>query len=169
MGDPDRACAAIRGPWAGTEAHRDAPFWSTPTPVVERMLDLAGVGPGDRLIDLGCGDGRIVIAAARRGASALGIDIDRTRITDAQDAAQSAGVEHLANFRLGDLFAETFEGASVVTLYLLPLPNRLLGDRLRSELAAGSRVVSHGFSISGWEATLHEKFDGRDLYLWTVI
>jgi|GEM_PF-1502392 len=164
----DRAFKAIRGPWAGTPNHRDAPFWTTPEPLVERMLDLAGVGAGDHLIDLGCGDGRIVIAAARRGASALGIDIDPERIADAEAAVRAAGVEHLVRFRCEDLFATRLEPASVVTLYLAPTPNRLLGARLQTELASGSRVVSHGFAIRDWAPSVHEIIERRELFLWMV-
>lgn len=164
----DRAFKAIRGPWAGTSHHFDAPYWQTPGPLVEHMLDLAAVGPGDHLIDLGCGDGRIVIAAARRGATALGIDLDPARIAEAEAAARAAGVEQLVSFRCEDLFATRLEQASVVTLYLLPLPNRLLATRLRTELAPGSRVLSHAFAIRDWTPRAHETIDQRDLFLWVV-
>jgi SAM-dependent methyltransferase len=164
----DRAFKAIRGPWAGTPNHLDAPFWPTPEPLVERMLDLAEVGDGDHLIDLGCGDGRIAIAAARRGASALGIDIDPERIAEAEAAARAAGVEHLVKFRCEDLFATRLEAASVVTLYLIPLVHGLLGARLRTELAPGSRVVSHAFAIRDWAPRVHEVIDRRELFLWVV-
>ena len=164
----DRACTAVRGPWAGTPHHFDAPFWPTPEPLVERMLDLAGVAPGDHLIDLGCGDGRIVVAAARRGASALGIDLDPERIAEAEAAARAAGVEHLVGFRCEDLFATRLEGASIVTLYLAPTPNRLLAARLKTELAPGSRVLSHAFAIRDWAPSVHEIIDQRELFLWVV-
>ena len=164
----DRAFKAIRGPWAGTPQHLDAPFWSTPEPLVERMLDLAGVAPGDHLIDLGCGDGRIAIAAARRGATALGVDLDPERIAEAEAAARAAGVEQLVHFRCEDLFATRLETASVVTIYLIPLVNRLLAERLRTELAPGSRVLSHAFAIRGWEPRVHEIIDRRELFFWVV-
>jgi len=167
--DPeDRAFKTLRGPWAGTPHHLDAPFWPTPEPLVERMLDLAGVGPGDHLIDLGCGDGRIVIAAARRGATALGVDIDAERIAEAEAAARAAGVEQLVGFRCEDLFATRLEAASVVTLYLIPHIHGLLGARLRTELAPGSRVLSHAFAIRDWAPRAHEVIDQRELYLWVV-
>lgn len=168
MSAEDRAFKAMRGPWAGTDQHYDAPYWQTPDAVVEAMLDLAGVGSGDRLIDLGCGDGRIVIAAARRGAEALGIDIDAERIAEAEAAARDAGVAERARFLREDLFATRLEEASVVTLYLVGLPNRLLGPRLQTELAPGSRVVSHCFDIPGWAPAEHRRVDDRDLYLWVV-
>lgn len=164
----DRAFKAIRGPWAGTPHHFDAPYWQTPEPLVERMLDLAEAAPGDHLIDLGCGDGRIVIAAARRGATALGIDIDPERIAEAEAAARVAGVEDLVSFRCEDLFATRLEMASVVTLYLQPLPNNLLAARLRAELAPGSRVLSHGYAMRDWAPRVHETIDRRDLYMWVV-
>ncbi|HEX7695039.1 MAG TPA: methyltransferase domain-containing protein [Sphingomonas sp.] len=164
----DRAFKAIRGPWAGTPHHLDAPFWPTPEPLVERMLDLAQVGRGDHLIDLGCGDGRVVIAAARRGATALGVDIDAGRIAEAEAAARAAGVVQRVGFRCEDLFATRLDGASVVTLYLLPLPNRLLEGRLRAELAPGSRVLSHAFAMRDWEPRARETVDGRELFLWAV-
>jgi ribosomal protein L11 methylase PrmA len=164
----DRAFKELRGPWAGTAGHFDAPFWQTPEPLVERMLDLAGVVPGDHLIDLGCGDGRIVIAAARRGATALGIDIDPVRIADSVAAAHAAGVEDLVSFRCEDLFATRLEAASIVTLYLQPLPNNLLAARFRTELAPGSRVLSHGYAMRDWAPRVHETIDRRELYLWVV-
>ena len=167
--DDDRAFKALRGPWAGTQNHLDAVYWSTPEPLVERMLDLAGVAPGDHLIDLGCGDGRIAIAAARRGASALGVDIDPERIAEAEAAARTAGVEGLARFRCEDLFETRLEPASVVTLYLAPHVNNMLGARLQTELAPGSRVVSHAFAIPGWAPRTHEILDDRrELHLWVV-
>lgn len=164
----DRAFKDIRGPWAGTSQHFDAPYWQTPQALVERMLDLAGVGPGDHLIDLGCGDGRIVIAAARRGATGLGVDLDPERIAEAEAAARSAGVEQLVSFRREDLFATRLGGASVVTLYLLPLPNRLLAERLQNELAPGCRVLSHAFAIRDWAPRVQETVDGREIFLWVV-
>lgn len=133
------------------------------------MLDLAGAGPGDLLIDLGCGDGRICIAAARRGARALGIDIDAARIAEAEAAAAGAGVAQLVEFRREDLFETRLEAASIVALYAVPLVHNLLGPRLRTELAPGSRVVAHAWPIQGWPQDRVETLaDGRTLYLWTV-
>jgi len=133
------------------------------------MLDLAGAGPGDRLVDLGCGDGRICIAAARRGARALGVDIDAERIAEAQAAASAAGVAALTAFRREDLFETRLEGASIVALYTLPLVHNLLGPRLRTELGPGSRVVAHAWPIAGWPADRVETLpDRRMLYLWTI-
>ncbi|MGN6819657.1 MAG: SAM-dependent methyltransferase [Sphingomonas sp.] len=166
--EEDRSCKALRGPWAGTPQHLDAPYWQTSEPLVDRMLDLAEVGPGDHLIDLGCGDGRIVIAAARRGAKGLGVDIDPARIAEAEAAARAAGVEDLAHFRREDLFETRLEAASVVTLYLVPHVNRMLAPRLSTELAPGSRVLSHGFPLRQWAPRTREFIDGHELYLWVV-
>ncbi len=167
--DPaDRLCTAVRGPFAASGTHCDAPYWQTPTALIEPMLDLAGCGPGDRLTDLGCGDGRIVIAAALRGAEGVGIDFDPKRIAEARAGAEAAGVTERVSFHQQDLFATDLTGATIVTLYLLPLPNRLLGQRLRTELAPGSRVVSHAWPIHGWPADREEQVDGRALYAWMV-
>lgn len=167
--DPtDRLCAAIRGPFAASGNHCDAPYWQTPTELIEPMLDLARCGPGDRLLDLGCGDGRIVVAAALRGAEGIGVDCDPERIAEARAEAEAAGVAGRVSFRREDLFLTELTGATIVTLYLLPLPNRLLAQRLRTELAPGSRVVSHAWSIEGWPADQEVSVDGRMLYAWTV-
>ena len=165
----DGTIRALRGPYAGRTGQVDAPYWPTPPALVERMLDLAAVGPGDRLKDLGCGDGRIVLAAARRGASALGVDLDAARIAEAEAATRAAGLSHLARFRRQDLFATSLARATVVTLYLAPHVNRLLRDRLGSALRPGSRVVGHAFSMPGWAPVREEESaDRRRLYLWVV-
>lgn len=160
--------SALRGPFAGTEGHRDAPYWQTPPQLIEGMLDLAGAGPADFLIDLGCGDGRTVIAAARRGSRALGVDLDAERIAEAQVAAAAAGLASLAHFRCEDLFRTRLEEATIVTLYLLPHVNFMLRDRLRGELRPGSRVVSHAFPMPDWAHAQEAQVHGRYLYLWIV-
>jgi cyclopropane fatty-acyl-phospholipid synthase-like methyltransferase len=164
----DRALVALRGPFTGSAEHRDAPYWQTPEALVEAMLDLASVGPGDRLIDLGCGDGRIVIAAATRGALALGIEIDPARIAEAKAAAAAAGVPATARFRREDLFETRLEDATVVALYLLPHVNAMLCARLRGELRPGSRVVGHAFPMPDWAPAAQARVDKRQLYLWVV-
>jgi cyclopropane fatty-acyl-phospholipid synthase-like methyltransferase len=158
--------AAERGPFAGRESHLDAPFWPTPPPLIERMLDLAGVGPGDRLIDLGCGDGRIVVAAARRGAFAHGIDIDPARIAEAEAAARLAGVGDCVRFEQSDLFDVALGEFSVVSLYLLPVVNRWLEGKLRRELEEGARVIGHAFPMPNWAPVAQEEHEGRAIYLW---
>ncbi|MDF7773744.1 methyltransferase domain-containing protein [Sphingomonas sp. AOB5] len=166
--DGDRACAAARGPYAGTPNHLDAPFWQTPLPVVERLLDLAEAGPDDLLIDLGCGDGRIVIAAARRGARAIGVDIDAERIAEAEAAAREAGVAHLTEFRCEDLFATRLDDATIVSLYLTTLANRLLAPRLRAEPKPGARIIGYCFPMHDWPADISETADHVQVNLWRV-
>ena len=116
------------------------------------MLDLAQVGPSDYLIDLGCGDGRIAVAAARRGARALGVDLDPLRIEEAAAAARIAGVEAHVRFRRQDLFRTPIYDASVIALYLLPRINLALRPRLLTELRPGARIVSHAFDMGDWRA-----------------
>lgn len=168
MTDEDRIFKNLRGPYAGTEAHLDAPYWQTPMPVVERMLTLAKVGPGDTLIDLGSGDGRVVIAAAQRGARAIGVDIDPERIAEAEQAARDAGVADLTSFRREDLFETRLDEASVVTMYLIGHVNRMLAPRLRTEPPPGARIVSYAFAMPDWEPDAVETIEFVALNLWTV-
>ncbi len=129
-----------------------APFVPTPMDVVERMLDLALVGRNDVVYDLGCGDGRIVITAARKyGARGVGIDIDPKRIREAIAGARQAGVENLLEFRLGDVMEADFSEATVVALYLLTESNAMLRPLLEKQLKPGVLVVSHNYSIPRWE------------------
>ena len=163
-----RDIAALRGPFAGIAGHLDAPYWQTSPEVVEAMLDLAAVGPGERLLDLGCGDGRIVIAAARRGAEALGVDIDPRRVAEAEAAALAAGLSQRARFRREDLFATPLGAADIITLYLLAHVNAWLRPRLLAEARPGTRIVSHAFAIEGWEPAATRQLGPRMLYLWIV-
>ena len=135
-------------------------------PLVERMIDLAKVAPGDRLVDLGCGDGRIVIAAARRGAEACGVDIDPNLIAEARAAVRQAGVEDRVRFVEGDLFGVDLGDFDVVTLYLLGHVNRWLAGKLRRELAPGARVVGLDFPMPGWEPAVFDAVDRRRIYVW---
>ena len=168
MSVDDDQVARERGPFAGSPGHIDAPFRPTPDDAVEKMLDLAGVGPGDRLVDLGCGDGRIVLAAARRGAEALGVDIDPERIAEAEAAAVTVGVASRARFSVGDLFDLDLSEFDVVTLYLLPGVNRWLEGRLKCDLRPGARVVSFCFAMPEWPAAAEEPYGFSTIYLWTV-
>ena len=163
---PGHDLARLRGPFAGTEGHLDAPYAETPPAVVEAMLDLAGLAPGERLLDLGSGDGRVVLAAARRGALALGIEIDSARVAEARRAARAAGLSARARFRRGDLFAAPLGEAEVITLYLLGHVNDWLGPRLRAEARPGTRIVSHAFPIRGWEPAAQRPLGRLGLYLW---
>jgi SAM-dependent methyltransferase len=143
-----------------------APFVPSPQEVVDRMLELAEVSQGDLLYDLGSGDGRIVIAAARRyGARAVGFEIDPALVTDSQRNIKEAGMEHLAEIREQDIRTVDFSPASVVTMYLYP------GANLR--LRAGSRVVSHDFSMGDWKPDRVERITDsagslRTIYLWRI-
>jgi SAM-dependent methyltransferase len=148
----------------------DVPYVPTPQPVVEKMLDLAKVGKNDVLYDLGCGDGRIVVTAAKeRGARGVGIDLNPQRIAEANANAKSAGVEGRVKFMVGDLYKTDFSGASVVTLYLLPNVNRELRPQLWRQLKAGSRVVSHAFDMGAeWPPEKVETIAGKKVYFWTI-
>ena len=146
----------------------EVPYVPTPRPVVEAMLDLAAVGAQDYLIDLGSGDGRIAIAAAQRGARALGVDIDPARVEEAGNAARFAQVETRARFRRQDLFLTPLGEASVVTLYLLPDINLRLRPRLLTELRPGTRIVSHAFTIGDWRPDAHRVINAANIYLWVV-
>jgi SAM-dependent methyltransferase len=146
----------------------EIPFVPTPHLLVQKMLDLAGLRAGEFLIDLGCGDGRIAVAAARRGARALGVDLDPLRIAEAAGAARVAGVEDRVRFRRQDLFRTPIFEADVVTLYLLPRINLALRPRLLTELRPGSRIVSHAFTMGDWRPDGEDALDGRRIYLWLV-
>lgn len=152
-----------------------APYVPTPPDVVERMLDLAQVTTNDVVYDLGCGDGRIPIAAAvKYQAHAVGIDIDPRRIEESRANAKAAGVEHLVEFRLEDVMKADVSKATVVTLYLLSSSNAKLRPILQSQLRPGSRIVSHAFSMgTDWPADKVDQFtsdrgDEVTLYLWTI-
>jgi SAM-dependent methyltransferase len=160
---------------ASTRAGQRAPAHSpdviyvpTPPAVVSRMLDLAKVGPGDVVYDLGCGDGRIVVAAAQRGARrAVGVDIDPERVAEASANVQAAGVQDRARIVEGDLFAMDLHDATVVTLFLLAELNLRLRPKLL-DLKPGTRVVSHMFDMGDWKPDREEEVEGRTVYLWTV-
>jgi SAM-dependent methyltransferase len=128
-----------------------APYLPTPPEVVERMLDLAQVASGDVVYDLGCGDGRIVIAAAERGARAVGFDIEAHWVGEARKRAAAAGVSHLASFELQDALKADLSPATVVMLYLVEWSTRMLEAKLAGELRPGARVVSHSFSLGDQE------------------
>lgn len=148
----------------------DVPYVPTPQAVVEKMLEMAQVGPNDVLYDLGCGDGRIVITAARkRGARGVGIDINPQRIAEAKANADSAGVNDKVRFIVGDLFTADFSEASVVMLYLLPEVNRALRPQLWKQLKVGTRVVSHDFDMGPeWPPERVERVGSKTLYYWTI-
>jgi tRNA G37 N-methylase Trm5 len=136
---------------APPEVERDVPYVPTPPEVVAAMVKLAGVRSGDVVYDLGCGDGRIVIAAVHvRGVRGVCVDIDPERIHESRQNAQIAGVADRIRFVQGDLFEVPIEGATVVMIYLLPQVNLRLKPRLLGELRPGTRVVSHMFHMGDW-------------------
>ncbi len=151
-----------------------APYVPTPEDVVDRMLQLAKVTKNDVVYDLGCGDGRIVVAAAKKyGARGVGVDIDPQRIAESEANAKRAGVEHLVSFKLEDAMKVDVSPATVVTLYLLSASNLKLRPILTRQLKPGSRIVSHAFSMGDWEPDSVEQFTdsrgiGRTLYLWVT-
>ena len=148
---------------------RDVPYVPTPDPVVAGMLAIAKVGPKDVVFDLGSGDGRIVIAAARQhGARGVGIDIDPERVKEARENAHKAGVAGRVEFREGDLFKADISEASVVTLYLLPRVNLELRPKLLAELKPGTRIVSHGFDMGDWQPVATRRVGTSTVYYWVV-
>ena len=149
----------------------DVPFVPTPEETVNRMLDMAKVGPSDFLIDLGSGDGRIPVAAAKRfGTRGLGIDIDPERIKDGNANAKAAGVTDKVEFREQNLFETDISQASVLTLYLFPEINRKLRPKILAEMKPGSRVVSHQFDMGDWkpEAETRSPSGSNRVFLWIV-
>lgn len=154
------------------DAPQLAPYVPTPAEVVDRMLQLGQVGKGDVLYDLGCGDGRIPITAAKRfGTRGVGVDIDPQRIAEANANAKKEGVSHLVTFRLQDAMATDVSEATVVTLYLLSASNLKLRPILTKQLKPGARIVSHAFSMGDWQPDKVDTFvdssgTTRTLYLW---
>jgi ribosomal protein L11 methylase PrmA len=145
------------------------PYVPTGPETVAAMLKLAGVEKKDLVIDLGCGDGRIVIAAAKEyGAHGIGVDIDPERIKEARENAQKEGVANLVEFRQGDLFDADIRKATVVMLYLLPSVNMKLRPKLWRELKPGTRVVSHTFDMEDWKPEKTEEVGGSEIFLWTI-
>ncbi len=146
-----------------------APYVTTPPQVVDEMLRLAGVRKDDVLYDLGCGDGRIAIAAARKyGIRAVGININPDRISEARANARQSGVARLVEFREQDILEAPIREATVVTLYLLPSLNLELRPRLRKELRPGARVVSHCFQMGDWQPDKQSAMPGCPVYLWII-
>ena len=156
------------------DAPQLAPYVPTPQDVVDRMLAFAAVGKDDLVVDLGCGDGRIPITAARTyGARGIGVDIDPQRIAEANANAAAAGVTHLVTFKLQDAMTTDVSQATVVTLYLLSSSNLKLRPILTRQLKPGARIVAHNFAMGDWEAEKIETFQdkegrSRTIYRWTA-
>lgn len=160
------ACASAQ------EAERRAPdviYVPTSQEVVNAMLKMAKVTKTDMVYDLGSGDGRIVITAAKEyGATGIGVDIDPERIKEANENARKANVNDKVKFIEGDLFKMNFKDATVVTLYLLPSLNLKLRPQLFEQLKPGTRVVSHSFDMGDWEPEQKLTVNGSNIYMWTI-
>lgn len=151
------------------ESGKDVRFQPSPMPVVRAMLELAGVGPGDVVYDLGSGDGRIPITAAREfGARGVGIDIDPDLVAQARLRAQELGVADRVRFIEGDMYAADVRAATVVTLFLHPEPNLKLRPKLRRQLPPGARVVSYVWDMGDWEPDAVREINDRHIYLWRI-
>src|SRR5688572_1836523 len=149
--------------------HREVPYVPTDQPVVAAMLRLAGVTADDVLYDLGCGDGRIVIHAARHyGCRGVGVDIDPLRITESRENAKKAGIARLVRFMQASLYEVDLRPATVVALYLLPSTNARLRPKLLQELRPGVRIVANQFPISDWPPDERLDAHHRHLYRWVV-
>ncbi len=161
--------ALLAGPLLAKDVYFDVPYVATPPAVVNEMLRLAGTGPNDVVYDLGSGDGRIVIAAARdfKVKRGTGIDLDPELVTLATKNAKDAGVADRVNFARGDIFKMDFNDATVLTLYLLPDVNVTLRPRIL-DLKPGTRVVSHAFNMGDWVPDGASNVEMRRIYLWVV-
>jgi protein-L-isoaspartate O-methyltransferase len=173
------AMLVAAAPASAQEGEVRAPFITTPPEVVARMLRLADTAPRDFVIDLGSGDGRIVIAAARdHGASGLGVELEPALVEQARENARRAGVAHQARFEAGDALQTDLSRATVVTIYLLPSLLEALQPRLLAQLQPGARVVTHAFAFKGWPpdrtetvrlSARHEgQGDESRIYLWVI-
>jgi ribosomal protein L11 methylase PrmA len=147
----------------------DVIYVPTPQEVVEAMLQVANVTKNDIVYDLGCGDGRIPVTAAKKyGARGIGIDIDPQRIKEANENVQKNGVADKVKIMNADLFTTDISEATVVTLYLLPSLNQKLIPKLKSELKPGTRIVSHAFDMGDWKPEKELDVNGRKVYYWTI-
>jgi len=161
-----RACALafVASALLVSRAFAQVPYVPTPQEVVDRMLEIAKVGPQDYLIDLGSGDGRIVVTAAKKhGARGFGVDLNPVRIEEAEENAKRAGVADRVAFYQRDLFETDLEAATVITMYLLPRVNLQLRPKLL-DLKPGTRIVSHDFSMAEWKPDQHEQVQAKDKY-----
>jgi protein-L-isoaspartate O-methyltransferase len=176
---PALAALLVAAPALGQDGEVRAPFITTPPEVVARMLQIADTGPQDFVIDLGAGDGRIVIAAARaHGARGLGVELEPALVARARANARLAGVADRARFEAGDALKADVSQASVVTIYLLPALLDQLQPRLLAQLKPGARVVTHAFTFKGWPpdraetvrlSSRHEgQGDESRVFLWVI-
>src|SRR5882672_8531772 len=153
-------------PHVGQEG-KDVIWVPTPQALVERMLDMAKLTPRDTHYDLGSGDGRTVITAAKRGVQAIGVEFNPDMVKLSERAADKEGVADRAKFINGDIFQTDFSKATVLTLYLLPSLNLKLRPTIL-KMKPGTRVVSHAFTMDDWQADQTDNVEGRTAYLWIV-
>jgi SAM-dependent methyltransferase len=153
---------------AQQEPRLDVIYVPTPQEVVDRMLDMAQVKPGDFMIDFGCGDGRMVVTAAKRGARGYGVDINPVRIKEANDNAQKAGVTDKVEFKIADLFQEDLSKADVMAMYLLTDINLRLRPKILDTMKPGTRIVSHAFDMGDWEPDQRDTVAGKNVFFWVV-
>ena len=161
--------SALAQPSATAARRPDVIYVPTPEEVVEAMLQVAKVTKNDVVYDLGTGDGRIPVTAAKKyGARGVGIDIDPQRIKDATENVERNGVGDRVRIVQGDLFEANISEATVVTLYLLPSLNVKLMPKLMKELRPGTRIVSHAFDMGDWKPEMELDVSGRKVYYWTI-
>jgi SAM-dependent methyltransferase len=169
IADAPSAAALLLAQSESPQRAPDVPFVATPTEVVDQMLRLGKVGSDDVLYDLGSGDGRIVIAAAKKfGTRGLGVDIDPARVREARENATKEGVADKVKFVQQDLFQTDLSRATVVTLYLLPKINLKLRPKLMRELKPGTRVVSHNYDMGDWKPDQVVEVGSHIVYLWIM-
>ena len=165
---PARAGQAAAAPPQQGLRTPDVIYVPTRQAVVDAMLKVANVNASDVVYDLGCGDGRIVVTAAKLGARGIGIDIDPKRVAEANENVKKSGVGDRVKILNQDLFTTDLSEASVVTLYLLPSLNLKLRPTLWRTLKPGTRIVSHDFDMGDWKAEQTLNVDGATIYYWTI-
>jgi hypothetical protein len=161
-------CAAAQAQTASAPPRLDVPYVPTDQETVNAMLDMAKVGPDDFVIDLGSGDGRIVVSAARRGARGFGVDLNPQRIKEANANAERANVTDKVKFYNQNLFDTKIGDATVLTMYLLPSVNLQLRPRLFTELKPGTRVVSHDFDMGDWQPDNQTDLGRDQVFFWVI-
>jgi hypothetical protein len=167
------AVAGAQSPTTTEKKPLDVPYVPTHESLVDEMLSMAKVGGNDVLYDLGSGDGRIVITAARKfGTRGVGYDLDPDRVSEARENARKAGVTDKVRFEQQDIFTAKIADATVITMYLLPDVNMRLRPRLLSELKPGTRIVSHNYDLGDWQPVQRKEMDvsgvNHTLFLWIV-
>ena len=163
------AAVGVSAAVAQSEPRLDVIYVPTPQAVVDRMLQMADIKPNDFVIDLGCGDGRMIVtAAAKYGARGLGVDINPVRIAESNENAQKAGVTDKVTFKVGDFFQEDITRATVIPMYLLNELNLRLRPKILSDLKPGSRIVSHAFTMGDWEPDMRDIVENKNIYFWYV-